>query len=118
MHGAGGLWGTLAVHFFKKDGIFVTGSSAAAMGLAWNVIGLIAIISWTGILSFVMFYALKKVKMLRVEASMEFSGMQQTNLLVKYVVSCLFDLRFRHIDRLVCPHMGSDSNPQLSFISF
>ena len=75
VHGAGGLWGTLAVHFFKKDGIFVTGSSAAAMGLAWNVIGLIAIISWTGVLSFVMFYALKKVKMLRVEASMEFSGM-------------------------------------------
>jgi len=75
VHGAGGLWGTLAVHFFKKDGIFVTGSSAAAMGLAWNIIGLIAIISWTGILSFVMFYALKKVKMLRVEASMEFSGM-------------------------------------------
>ena len=95
----------------------MTGSSAAAVGLAWNVIGLIAIISWTGVLSFVMFYALKKVKMLRVEASMEFSGMQQTNVLLESFVSCLFDLRFRHIDCLVCPHMGSRSNPQLSFKS-
>merc|ERR1712008_94586 len=34
-----------------------------------------AIITWTGTLSFLMFYGLKKVKMLRVEAAAEFKGM-------------------------------------------
>ena len=74
VHGAGGIWGTLAVHIFKWDGILLSGSSKAAVGLGWNILGLVAIISWTGGLSFIMFYALKKVQMLRVEAAHEFKG--------------------------------------------
>ena len=74
VHGAGGIWGTLAVHLFKWEGIFLSGSSEAAWGFLFNIIGLLAIITWTGTLSFLMFYGLKKVKMLRVEAAAEFKG--------------------------------------------
>ena len=74
VHGVGGLWGTLAVHFFKRDGILVSGSAEAAAAFGWNIVGCIAIVTWTGALCFIMFYSLKKVKMLRVEASHEFTG--------------------------------------------
>ena len=75
VHGAGGIWGTLAVYLFKWGGLFLSGSSEAALGLAWNVIGLIAIIAWTGLNSFIMFSVLKKLKLLRVEPAHEFKGM-------------------------------------------
>ena len=39
VHGAGGIWGILAVYLFKWEGIFLTGSKAAALGLAWNIVG-------------------------------------------------------------------------------
>ena len=52
----------------------MSGSSEAALGLAWNVIGLIAIIAWTFINSFIMFSVLKKLKLLRVEPAHEFKG--------------------------------------------
>ena len=74
VHGAGGIWGTLAVHLFKWEGVLLSGSSEAAWGFLFNIIGLLAIITWTGTLSFLMFYGLKKVKMLRVEAAAEFKG--------------------------------------------
>lgn len=74
VHGAGGIWGTLAVHLFKWDGILLSGSSEAALGLAWNIIGLLAIIAWTGINCFFIFWSLKKVNMLRVDTDQEFKG--------------------------------------------
>ena len=51
-----------------------TGSSKAAIGLGWNIVGLLVIITWTGVNCFFMFYILKKLKMLRVETHMEFQG--------------------------------------------
>lgn len=74
VHGAGGIWGTLAVYLFKWGGLFHSGSSEAAIGLAWNVIGLIAIISWTFSWAFTMFFVLKKFDLLRVPAADEFKG--------------------------------------------
>ena len=74
VHGAGGIWGTLAVYLFKWGGLFLSGSSEAATGLAWNVIGLIAIIAWTFIWAFTMFFVLKKFDLLRVMAADEFKG--------------------------------------------
>lgn len=79
VHGAGGIWGILAVYLLKWDGIILSGgSSEAALGLAWNVIGLVAIVSWTGVNCFVMFYVLKKLGMLRVEPEHEFKGRYTT----------------------------------------
>lgn len=75
VHGIGGLWGVIAVYIFKADGLIMTGSSEAAIGLAWNLIGLATIIVWTGVMCFVMFYILKKNQMLRVETEHEFKGM-------------------------------------------
>lgn len=74
VHGIGGLWGVIAVYIFKADGLIMTGSSEAAIGLAWNLIGLATIIVWTGVMCFVMFYILKKNQMLRVETEHEFKG--------------------------------------------
>ena len=52
----------------------MTGSSKAFVGLGWNIVGLLAIIAWTAVLCFVMFYSLKQVDMLRVQAEHEFKG--------------------------------------------
>ena len=80
VHGAGGVFGTIAVYVFKADGGLITGGFLskdehsvlnypfhALNGLAWNIIGLIAIIAWTGVTCFIMFSILAKLKMLRVE---------------------------------------------------
>ncbi len=74
MHGVGGLWGTLSVYIFRTDGILMTGSSESLEGLAWNCIGLLAIALWTAVWTFIMFYTLKRMDMLRVEAEHEFKG--------------------------------------------
>ena len=52
----------------------MTGSAEAAADFGWNIVGSIAIITWTGALCFIMFYSLKKMKMLRVESGHEFTG--------------------------------------------
>jgi Amt family ammonium transporter len=75
VHGGGGIWGTLAVYLFKWDGILMSWTSEAAIGLGWNIIGLFAIVSWTGINCFFMFFTLKKMGQLRVEPEQEFKGM-------------------------------------------
>ena len=74
VHGGGGIWGTLAVYLFKWDGILMSWTSEAAIGLGWNIIGLFAIVSWTGINCFFMFFTLKKMGQLRVEPEQEFKG--------------------------------------------
>ena len=98
VHGGGGIWGTLAVYLFKWDGnqiyfsydycdmyynfhnkniiqgILMSWTSEAAKGLGWNIIGLLAIVSWTGINCFFMFFTLKKMGQLRVEPEQEFKG--------------------------------------------
>ena len=74
VHGGGGIWGTLAVYLFKWDGILSSWTAEAALGLAWNIVGLFAIVSWTGITCFFMFYILKKMGQLRVAPEHEFKG--------------------------------------------
>ena len=86
VHGAGGVFGTIAVYIFKEDGLITGGFLSkdgnenlnypfhALNGLLWNIIGLIAIIAWTGVTCFIMFSILAKLKMLRVETEQEFKG--------------------------------------------
>ena len=60
--------------------IFAFGVAGAAVqtsisfGGAWNLLGLVAIISWTGLTCFVIFYSLARVKLLRVDTEKEFRG--------------------------------------------
>ena len=86
VHGAGGVFGTIAVYVFKEDGLITGGFLSkdrnenldypfhALNGLLWNIIGLVAIIAWTGVTCFIMFSILAKLKMLRVETEQEFKG--------------------------------------------
>ena len=75
VHGGGGILGLLAVNFFTLDGIFATGSLTSAKLLGWNIVGALAIVTWTGVTCFIMFFVLKKLNLLRVEPDMEFQGM-------------------------------------------
>ena len=52
----------------------MTGSEEAFIGFGWNLVGLVAIITWTAVLCFIMFFSLKQMKMLRVETEHEFKG--------------------------------------------
>ena len=87
VHGAGGVFGTIAVYIFKADGGLITGGFLtkdglpdpnypfhALNGLLWNIIGLVAIVAWTGVTCFMMFSILARLKMLRVETEQEFKG--------------------------------------------
>ena len=67
MHGAGGVWGTITVHILRRDG-------PNGAGLAWNLIGVVAIITWTGLTCFIIFYFLARIKLLRVDTEKEFRG--------------------------------------------
>ena len=76
VHGAGGILGTLAVHVFKAEGGLISASPAyeSLTLLGWNVVGLLAIVAWTGLTSLLMFSILAKFNMLRVEHEHEFKG--------------------------------------------
>ncbi len=58
----------------QTDGILATWSSESFRGLGWNIVGLCAITVWTTVLCLFMFYTLKRLDMLRVEAEHEFKG--------------------------------------------
>ena len=60
----------------KEEHTLLNYPSHALSGLLWNIIGLVAIIAWTGVTCFVMFSILAKLKMLRVETEQEFKGKQ------------------------------------------
>lgn len=64
----------MANEYFRPYGVLATSSKTAYIGLAWNCIGLMSIIAWTAVTSFIMFYTLKKFNLLRVSPEMEFRG--------------------------------------------
>ena len=43
----------------------------------WNVVGMLAIVAWTAVLSTIVFWSLKKLKMLRIPASAEKYGLDR-----------------------------------------
>merc|ERR1719502_1128320 len=79
VHGACGFWGVFVVGLLASDhyayasgkGLFY--GSGQALGCA--VVTLFAEIAWVGIMSFIMFFPLKKVGLLRVSAEVEAAGM-------------------------------------------
>ena len=72
-----GIWGLLAGPIFRTGGILDSGSSEAFTMLAWNAIGLGAIVAWNGVCSVVLFVALKKLGRLRVSEKCEVVGLDQ-----------------------------------------
>jgi len=79
VHGACGFWGVFATGLFSATdyaygsgpGLFYGGGNA----LGCACVFLLATIAWVGGLSFLMFFSLKKMGILRVSAEMEAAGM-------------------------------------------
>ncbi|XP_069178769.1 putative ammonium transporter 1 [Procambarus clarkii] len=72
VHMGGGLWGLVAVALFQDGGIVYGGSAEV---LAWNIVGALAIVAWSGGLCLVMFGSLRLLGVLRVPPEMEIAGM-------------------------------------------
>ncbi|MBQ7158491.1 MAG: ammonium transporter [Treponema sp.] len=73
VHGVNGLWGTLAVGLFARDGgLFVTGEWGRFLTQA---AGAVSILVFVGMCAFVLFIVLKYTTGLRVTASEEIAGL-------------------------------------------
>jgi len=76
VHGGGGIWGLIAAPLFAKDvGIVFAGDVPSAYNLAWNLVGMVAIMAWSGVISLIMFGTLRALRILRVSAEIEKKGM-------------------------------------------
>jgi len=74
VHGFCGIWGVIALAFFKADeGIFYGGEKAGRL-LGAQVVGLLFIIAWVGILSGLFFAISKKFGVLRLSYTDEILG--------------------------------------------
>ena len=76
VHGACGIFGTIAVGFFDyNDGLFYGGG---VHHLLIQLLGLACIIAWVAITMFIVFTILKKTIGLRVSAEEEIEGLDST----------------------------------------
>ena len=72
VHGMCGIWGVLAVGFFNKDnGIFYGGNGKL---LSWQIAGVLAIIGWAGLFTFLTTYGLNYFNLLRISETEERKG--------------------------------------------
>tara|TARA_Y100000780_G_C13657146_1_gene407002 strand:- start:24 stop:1286 length:1263 start_codon:yes stop_codon:yes gene_type:complete len=72
VHGMCGIWGVLAVGFFNKDnGIFYGGNGKL---LGWQIAGVLAIIGWAGLFTFLTTYGLNYFNLLRISETEERKG--------------------------------------------
>ncbi|OWF37328.1 putative ammonium transporter 1 isoform X2 [Mizuhopecten yessoensis] len=76
VHFGGGTWGVIAVAFFSTDfGILYHWDTRSGLYLAWQLVGVLAIVAWGGILCVLMFFILKKLNLLRVSFEYEMKGL-------------------------------------------
>merc|ERR1719284_156931 len=74
VHGFCGIWGVIALAFFKADeGVFYGGEKAGRL-LGAQIVGLLFIIGWVGILSGLFFAISKKFGVLRLSYTDEILG--------------------------------------------
>ena len=73
VHGAGGIWGVLAVPLFDIGTLAGTNEDFVKTLIA-QVAGIVTIVLWSGILSTIMFSIIKAAKLLRVDAEHETIG--------------------------------------------
>ncbi|BFZ15991.1 hypothetical protein BsWGS_19030 [Bradybaena similaris] len=76
VHFNGGIWGVIAVAFLSyPNGILIAWDKRSGLMLAWQLVGICAIILWTGTLSAVMFGSMKGLGMFRVSEEVERKGL-------------------------------------------
>ena len=76
VHGAGGIWGVLAVPLFDIGTLAGTNEDFVKTLIA-QVAGIVTIVLWSGILSTIMFTIIKAAKLLRVDEKHEEIGIDQ-----------------------------------------
>ncbi|OWF47906.1 ammonium transporter 1 [Mizuhopecten yessoensis] len=75
VHLGGGFIGVLSVAFFHNEvGIFFNWNMESGLTLAWQCVGILAVVGWTGGMCVIMFYTLKALKILRVPLEFELKG--------------------------------------------
>jgi hypothetical protein len=82
VHGAGGIWGVLAAVLFDinmfdsstGDTLFGSGKSFDATMKA-HLVGIATIVAWSGLLSFIMFWAIRNMGLLRIDEHHEEMGL-------------------------------------------
>lgn len=77
VHGAAGMWGTLAIGLFASEGL--AGSAGLLMGggfelLGVQALGVVAVLAWAGVTGFIMFSAIKAVGLLRMPSAADEIG--------------------------------------------
>lgn len=92
VHLFGGIWGTLATALLDQDFGLIFGNAdmnpfsyepkANNKGhfFLWQMIGLLAMFTWSSVISFVCLYSMKKLKILRISLYEECLGMDLTHL--------------------------------------
>ncbi|KAJ8299375.1 hypothetical protein KUTeg_023435 [Tegillarca granosa] len=75
VHYGGGIWGVIAVAIFSNDvGILYNWDKRSGLVLLWQLAGIGAIAAWTAVTCLIMFYTLKKLRLLRVPFAYEYKG--------------------------------------------
>ena len=72
VHGVTGLWGLLAIAIFAKDGGLVSGS---ALLLVPQIVSIVAVVVWSLVTGFALFYLLKFTMGVRVSEEEEMQGL-------------------------------------------
>ncbi len=76
VHGANGIWGTLAVGLFAVDGGLFYGGGISLFLI--QLLGIVCIIAWTVVTISITFFCIKKFHGLRVSAEEEILGLDST----------------------------------------
>ncbi|CAG5130741.1 unnamed protein product, partial [Candidula unifasciata] len=72
VHFSGGIWGVISVAFLSyPNGILIAWDKRSGLMLAWQLVGLCAVILWTATLSAIMFGSMKGLGMFRVSEEVE-----------------------------------------------
>eukprot|EP00095_Tigriopus_kingsejongensis_P012176 maker-scaffold2514_size14919-snap-gene-0.4 protein:Tk12176 transcript:maker-scaffold2514_size14919-snap-gene-0.4-mRNA-1 annotation:"predicted protein" len=75
VHFGSGLLGLLVSPLFRKDGVLATGSSASLNMLMWNALGALVLIAFYLVTSALLFLALDKMGIFRVDPKDEITGL-------------------------------------------
>eukprot|EP00347_Sterkiella_histriomuscorum_P006502 403352522 len=73
-----GFWGVVAVGIFDHSKGLVSNSSSKGYYFAWQICGCVVIMGWSGAISIIYFYLVKKLKLLRVHPLVEIIGLDRS----------------------------------------
>lgn len=74
VHGCCGLWGVVAVAFFSNKKGILYGAEGSGQFLGVQLLGAVTIMAWIGIVSFLFFYPMMRLKLLRLDTKHEILG--------------------------------------------